>query len=200
MSPRQHRRHATAVAAGIAASLMLVGCGSSSTPAAAPASTTTPVAPTSATTPAAPTPSSDAPSTGSAATTGGNACTLVTEQDVTAALGSDPGPGRPLTHLGASQCQYGSYQHAFVLVNLLPSQGQAAYDRMRNNPKLSAAGAVADVPGVGDHAFGISGHGQASIWINKGDSLLLVMVAIQAAPNPPKDQALALATAAASRL
>jgi hypothetical protein len=131
---------------------------------------------------------------------GGTACALVTEQEVAAALGTDPGPGSADTSNGSSQCQYGTYQSAFVLVNLNPSQGKPFYDNTRNNPKVSQAGTVTDVAGVGDRAFGIFGHGTAAIYFNKGDALVLVMVEINTATSPPKAQALALAKTAASRI
>ena len=131
---------------------------------------------------------------------GTTACALVTEQEVGTALGTDPGPGSAFTSHGASQCQYGTFQTAFVLVNLNPSQGKPFYDHARNNPKVSQAGAVTDVAGVGDRAFGIFGHGTASIYFNKGDALVLVMVEIHGASSPPKAQALALAKTAASRI
>ena len=203
---RGSTRPAITAAAGVAACLLLAACNgsSSSTAAAAPAPATAPAS--SATAPptdqgpsSTPSPAT-APSTGSAATTGGNACSLVTEGDATTALGSDPGPGRPVTSHGASQCQYGTFQSSFVLVNLIPSQGVAGYDRMHSNPKLAQAGTIADVSGVGDRAFSVSGHGQTSVWISQGDSLALVMVAIHGAPSDPDHQALALAKVVSSRL
>ena len=133
-------------------------------------------------------------------TAGGPACSLVTEQDATVALGSDPGAGQSVTSHGASQCQYGSFQTSLVLVNITPSEGAAAYDRMRNNPKLASAGSAMDIPGLGDRAFGITGHGTGSIWINKGDSLVLVMVAKPLSPNATPDPVLALATTVSGRL
>ena len=203
----RHRRTwspaAAAMAAPVAVCVMLAGCGGPPAPAADMA---TPGAPASvdagastAPTPPAQSSRSEA-STPSSARQARDACALVTEDDVTAALATDPGPGTPATSHGASQCQYGEFQSSFVLVNLTPSRGAAAYDHMRASPKLAEAGAVADVAGVGDRAFGVYRHGEASIWINQGDDLLLVMVAIQSAPSSPKGQALALAKVASSRL
>ena len=119
---------------------------------------------------------------------------------MSAVLGRDPGAGKSFSSHGSSQCQYGEMQTAFVLVNLTPTLGQSAYDMMHSNPKLSEAGVVADVPGLGDKAFEISGHGTASIYVDKGDSLVLVMVSIRSATMPPSKQVLALATTAAGRL
>lgn len=226
---KRHRHTVAAVAACLAAGLLLTAC-SKNTPAAHTASAVQTTAATGATsvaatnaataeaTPAAATDAtpatSDAPHTSNAPTDsastdatpaaapseGGTACALVTQQEVAAALGTDPGPGSADTSNGSSQCQYGTFQSAFVLVNLNPSQGKSFYDHTRNDPKVSQAGAVTDVAGVGDRAFGIFGHGTASIYFNKGDALVLVMVAIGTASSPPKVQALALAKTAASRI
>jgi hypothetical protein len=223
----KRRRHTVAaLAACLATGLLLAAC-SKSAPVAKTASTaqtasavqTTAAvsnassAPSSA--PSTSAPSTSATSTGVASTApastdatpaevpseGGTACTLVTEQDVAAALGRDPGPGSADTgEGGSSQCQYGSFQNAFVLVNLNPSQGKAFYDNAHSNPKVSEAGAITDVAGVGDRAFGISGHGAASIYFNKGDALVLVMVSIRSAASPPEPQTVALAKTAASRV
>jgi len=130
---------------------------------------------------------------------GGDACSLITEQDVAAQLGSDPGPGSPTTSHGATQCQYGSFQNAFVLVNHTPTQGKAAYDLIRGG-RLGAAITITDTPGLGDRALEASRDGMASYYVAKGDALLLVMVSISRATTPPQAQALALAQAATARL
>lgn len=198
------RRRPTIAAAAFATAgcLLFAACGNS-TPA---AHTDTPAGQATAgaahTTKATPTDPASSVATTAPAASGGvaRACSLVTEQDAGTALGKDPGPGSKFTSHGASQCQYGDFQTAFVLVNLNPSQGKPFYDHARNNPKVSQAGAVTDVAGVGDRAFGIFGHGTASIYFNKGDALVLVMVEIHGASSPPKAQALALAKTAASRI
>jgi hypothetical protein len=179
------RSRLSATLALAAAGAALVGACSSATP--APATHTDPLA--AKTTTAAAT---------AAPAAGGNACELVTEQEVGTALGTDPGVGSPFTSHGASQCQYGTYQTAFVLVNLTPAQGATAYDMMHGKTAGNGV-AVADVAGVGDRAFEISGPNADSIYFNKGDALVLVTVTIHTATSPPKDQALALARAAAGR-
>jgi len=202
MTNRRRNTIATA-AAGLATGLLLSACSSSVTPAAhAP---TAPVAKTGSAATASPATSTNTErpvirTSAAAASAVTSACALVTEKEVSTTLGADPGPGTPFSSHGASQCQYGTYQTAFVLVNLNPSRGQAAYDHMRHDPKIGRAGTVADISGLGDRAFGISGHNAASIYINKGDALVLVMVDIRTATSAPKDQARALATNAADRL
>lgn len=199
------RRTLAAATLGVAGCLLLVACGGSTTAGGAstpvgqvaaaptdPAST----APAASTVPTDPASADPTP----AAAGGTDACSLVTQEDVSAVLGKDPGAGKSFSSHGSSQCQYGEMQTAFVLVNLTPTLGQSAYDMMHSNPKLSEAGVVADVPGLGDKAFEISGHGTASIYVDKGDQLVLVMVAIRSAATAPSKQVLALATTAAGRL
>ena len=201
------RRSVASAALALTGCVLLAACGSSTAAAktdapavqtTAAASSSTSDAPTASVAPSVPASTDATPAADPSA--GGTACTLVTEQEVAAALGKDPGPGSAFSSHGSSQCQYGSFQTAFVLVNLNPSQGKAFYDHARNDPKLSQAGAVTDVAGVGDRAFGIFGHGTASIYFNKGDALVLVMVAIHTATSPPKAAAVALATTAAGRV
>ncbi len=202
-----HRRTLAAAAAGVAASLVLAAC-SSSAPAPAVSTDTSAVQATASgttlTTPAAsvaPTDPATTDATPAAAPAAGvTACALVTEQEVGTALGTDPGAGSAFTSHGASQCQYGTYATAFVLVNLTPTQGKAAYDHMHSSPNLSQAGVVADLAGLGDRAFEISGPNTASIYFDKGDALVLVMVEIRTATSPPKAQVLALAKTAANRI
>jgi len=129
-----------------------------------------------------------------------DACTLITEQDITEALGSDPGPGTPISNKGASQCQYGSYATQAVLVNVTPSQGKLAYDNFRNDPHTADAGTVVDVDQIGDRAFEVGSHGSAGIFFIKGDVLVVVSVVVLADASPPMDQAVALAKTAAGRI
>ncbi len=117
------------------------------------------------------------------------------------ALGADPGPGTAISSHGASQCQYGSYQTKFALVNLNPRLGRATFARMSEDPKLHNAELHAvDLSGVGDQALEIKGPGSAGIYFTKGDALVVISVDIPTAPSPPVVQALALAKIAAGRL
>jgi hypothetical protein len=127
------------------------------------------------------------------------ACGLVTEQEVRIAIGANPGAGQPFSSHGSTQCQFGSYQSGFVLVNLTPSHGVAGYDLMHKNPKVSPSGHVADLAGVGDRAFEITAPHTASIYFDKGDVLVLVMVETQKVA-PPVAQVLSLAKSAAGRI
>jgi hypothetical protein len=191
-----HPRSIAAATLGMAASLLLAACGSSTAPSASAHASTgnggSGGSTTGATPPAVP---AAAQAAGSAA----DACALVTEHEVGAAIGADPGAGKAFASHGSSQCQYGSYQSGFVLVNLTPSRGRAGYDLMHNNPKLGQTINVADIAGIGDRAFEVTGPNSASIYFDKGDALILVTVEIPTATAAPKSQALALAKAAVGR-
>jgi hypothetical protein len=149
-----HPRTGAATALGIAASLLLAACSSSS-----PTHANTPIAHSNnsatSSSPADPTSTTGTPvgAISAAAPTGGtNACLLVTEQEAAAALGADPGPGQDVTAHGASSCMYGT-SPLIVTVNLLPTGGKAAYDHARG---LAPAGHLVDVTDVGAAAFGVS--------------------------------------------
>jgi hypothetical protein len=130
----------------------------------------------------------------------GTACALVTEKDVTAVLGVDPGKGSPFSSHGSTQCQYGSYGTQFVLVNLTPTHGVAGYDLIHKNRKLGAGMSVTDITGVGDRAFEVDARNTSGIYFNQGDAVMVVTVTIQTATTPPKAQTLTLAKTAAGRL
>ena len=180
-------------AAFCAAALLLAGCGSSgTTPPTTPTTT-----PTTTTRPAAAHHSTPVARTTSAPVAAVRACDLVTEAEISTALGTDPGHGSAFTSHGSSQCQYGSYQTKFVLVNLTPTRGRAGYDLMSHNSRLQHATALS---GLADRALEIAAPGTAGIYFNKGDALVVVTVVIHAAGSPPASQALALAKIAANRL
>ncbi|MDP9222808.1 MAG: DUF3558 family protein [Actinomycetota bacterium] len=179
---------------------MVAGCSGSSAPTAGNAA---PAAGPSARETA--TRSASDPATSSAGSTPGSAggatqaCALITEQEVRTAIGANPGAGQPFTSHGSSQCQFGSYQSGLVLVNLTPTRGIAGYDLVHNNPKVGQSVHVVDIAGVGDRAFEIKAPHTASIYFDKGDALVLVMVETQKVA-PPVTQVLALAKSAAGRI
>ena len=199
-------------AVGVALCAALAGCSSTTSGSSSPGATTPPgsnstqaalPASASATTAAAPTTdavTTAAPTTAATVVAARQACALITEHDVTAAFGADPGPGSRFASHGATQCQYGSYQTEFLLVNLTPTQGRAGYDMLRKNRRPGGPTTVADITGVGDRAFEVSAHNTAGIFFTKGDALIAVSVTIQRASTPPRASALALAQLAASRM
>ena len=204
-------RRATASALGITLALGvgLTGCSSTaaSTAASTPAlaggrPTVTAESTTSANVPAPTASIAPASKSTQAAPTGAvpDACGLVTERDATAELGADPGRGKPFSSHGSTQCQYGSYQSVFLLVNLTPTNGRAGYDNLRKARKPGAAVTVADLTGVGDRAFQVSERNTAGIFFNQGDAVVAVSLTIATATSPPLAHTLALAKLAAGRL
>ena len=84
-------------------------------------------------------------------------------------------------------------------MNVIPTQGRASYDRIRNNPKLAGGTglSVVAVAGVGDRAFELSGPHTDAIYLTQNDALVLVGFSTQG--SPPRGSALALAKIAAGR-
>ncbi len=188
-----HQPHLLAPAAAVAGCLLLAAC-SSSSPSPIP-STSTAAAATATGEASSPTLTSD-PVT--AAAPAGDPCALVTEQDITAIAGSDPGVGTGDSQAGATACTYGAYPQQVIQVNMVPAHGKAAFDRFRNDPKLSGAGInVVDVTGLGEEAFERSGPHVDAVYFTTGDSLTVIGVSTPGAPT--QGAARALATVAAGR-
>jgi hypothetical protein len=206
MIPAHHRTVATA-ALGAVASVLLAGCsssapavsanaaGNSSTPAvnAVPSSSVV-AAPTSG-----PAQTPVAASTPAHATTsgGGHACSLVTEQEASAALGADPGPGQSDTSGPASSCMYGS-SPSIVTVNLVPVGGKQYFDHARQ--VTGSAGHEVTVSGIGDEAFSVASGPAASVEFVKGDALVAIVILRGMTGSPAIAQATVLAKLAASRI
>ncbi|MGI8679560.1 MAG: hypothetical protein ACR2LX_12925 [Jatrophihabitans sp.] len=85
-------------------------------------------------------------------------------------------------------------------MNALPTQGRAAYDRARHNPRLTSGTGLSVIPvsGLGDQAFELSGAHTDVIYFTKGDTL--IVIGFSAPTSPPRGAALTLAKIAASRL
>ncbi len=128
------------------------------------------------------------------------ACSLITEQDVATAAGTDPGPGAANSHQGDTACAYGSYPKQVLTVNVVPIRGRAGYARLRRDPHLASGTgrSVAHVPDLGDQAFELSGAHTDAIYFTKGDALVVIGVSGPSAPT--KGAALALAKIAAGHL
>jgi len=128
------------------------------------------------------------------------ACSLIDERDVTTAVGNDPGPGSANNGHGATACTYGGYPKPVLTVNVLPTQGRLAYDRFRQDPKLTSGTglSVAAVSGLGDQAFELSSPHVDAVYLTKGDTL--IVIGFSAPTSPPKGAALTLAKIAAGRL
>ena len=124
-----------------------------------------------------------------------NACALALEADAATALGTDPGPGTETDgQHGASSCSYGQYP-SLLIVNLIPTGGEASYDNVLGDP---ATGPTTQVSGVGDAAFLVSKPGTAGFDFRRGDAF--VAIVLVTGGESPVDQATVLASDLAERL
>jgi len=100
-----------------------------------------------------------------------NACAVVTEQDATTLLGSDPGPGQDTSSDMGAACAYG----ASLTLSVGANAGKAKFDSDRA-PALSS-GKLQDLSGVGDAAFVfIVANTIGQMEIIKGSTILTVNV------------------------
>lgn len=184
-----HPSCAVLLAMGLCAVLMLAGCATSnaaSSPEAVAASGGGTIAVSS------PTPAGTDP----AAT--GTACSLVTEAEVTTALGSDPGVGAEVVDGSASSCTFGDYSTAYLSVNLVGVRGKAAFDKTKSG---DTSGAMFDIPALGDSAFGSTHGPAASIWFTHGDAMVVIVLVVLSADGASDSKsALEVATLANGRL
>ena len=174
---RNSRRTLVTTVVGLAAILLAAGCSASPQSGAGATATGSSTSGASAT-----------PTAKSAV----DACTLVTEQDASAALGSDPGPGVPDAQSGVTACTYGAAP-AMVSVHLSPA-GKTEFDQAHAAPIQGAT--LVDLTGIGDGAFGIFQAPVASIAFYRGSSYVSIVIFADGS----QDRAVALATAAAGRL
>lgn len=87
-------------------------------------------------------------STGATGSTGAiNPCAVITEQDATTLLGSDPGTGEDTTSDMGPACAYG----ASLTLNVAPNAGKAQFDS--DKASVQGSGKPQDLSGVGDAAF-----------------------------------------------
>ena len=149
--------------------VVVAGCGgaaSSSAPAAqvartAPAATAAPAAT------GAP-PATTAPA-GSA--TAVNACSLITEQEATTFLGSDPGAGVSSINNATAVCAYG----ASLVISVEPGDGKAQFDLKQSASQGQAT--FQPLSGLGDAAFAtIVANTIADLEILKRSTLMSVLV------------------------
>lgn len=125
-----------------------------------------------------------------------NACAVITEQDATALLGSDPGAGNDTTGDMGPACAYG----ASLTLNVAPNAGKAKFDS--DKASAQGSGKSQDLSGVGDAGFVfIVANTIGQMEILKGSTILTVNV--QGDPslqNITPASLTTLGTAAAGRL
>jgi len=177
-----HRRMLAATVTGLAASLLVTGCSIAGTGASGPATSQ----PTGASTTVAPPSASPGADAGAVAA----ACTVVTEEDASAALGLDPGPGIGVTVTRGTTCTYGA---APTMVSVHVNQaGKAEYDQMH----AKAVDGVIELNGIGEAAIGTFHPPVAAIMFYQGTSFVSIVIYGDDSP----ERAVTLATAAAGRL
>lgn len=175
--------------------LTAVGCLLLASCSAATTSTATSTAPSGAN------PAATSPAATSAATTaataapvkaggsGMTACTLITEQDASAALGRAAGQGTAGGTAALSEC---IYDQGSLIVSM-KTDSKALYDRSHASAKAKGA---SDVPGIGDSAFKAGTDQSCTLLFVKGTTL----VSILSGGAGAQDAAVAVAKVAASKL
>jgi hypothetical protein len=104
-------------------------------------------------------------------TTSIDACALITEQEATAFLGRDPGPGTNTGSASAPACAYGGS----LTIGVEPIDGKAVYATTK--AAMQASGKAQNLSGVGDAAYVfIVANTIADMEILKGSILLSVHV------------------------
>ena len=182
---RHSRPHIIAtVVLGLTGGLLLAGCSSGSTGAASPGGAPTSGSPSSNTT--APTVSHG----------DGTACSLITEQEATTALGTDPGTGAADSKGPATSCTFGA-PSSMLRVDLVPTGGKVGYEHALG---IAQANPVVTISGVGDGAFGVFNGTLGAIDFYKGDSVVIVLLTPLDASTTSQDKLTALAKEAAGRL
>jgi hypothetical protein len=166
----------------------MTGCSSGSSPSAAAATTSTVsggAAPTGVST------TTTKPSPTGATTS----CSLVTEDEATAALGSPAGTGVATVSNGSSRCVYGNG----ALDVFLSSDSKAIFDQGHSALASAPAGTWSDLPDLGDAAFTSHGGPVVSVEALEGQTLVSVILSGSTAAGPT-DAAVTLMHGAVARL
>ena len=161
-----------------------------STPTSTPASTPSPTASNSGSNETSTT-AVEASSSRGAAT----ACTLVTVDEATTALGSASGPGVLKSEGGSSRCVFGDG----ALDVFLGLDGKSVFDRGRAALAAAPAGTWSDIPDLGDAAYASHGGPVVSLELLKGRTLISIILSGSTAAVPT-DSAVKLARSALARL
>jgi hypothetical protein len=100
-----------------------------------------------------------------------DACALITEQEATAFLGSDPGPAAQTGTADAPACAYGGS----LTISVDPKDGASQYALTK--AAMQGSGKAQDLPGVGDSAYAfVVADTIGDMEILKGSTLLSVRV------------------------
>lgn len=135
-------------------------------------------------------------------------CAVITEADVAASLGSDPGPGLSTPEPWGGQC---NYDDGTVILNVLTGHvhlgGKIGYDtylagaQKGKNNDTSGRSVFQMLTGIGEAAFVSGGGPIAAAALYVGDTTVTLTIALADMTSPtPIAQATALATIAATRV
>lgn len=124
-----------------------------------------------------------------------SACTLVTEQDASTALGTASGRGEETTSTHSSQCVYG--QGALIVTT--DDQGKTEFETQRSALSAAPAGSWHDITGIGDGAFEAHAGPEATVTFYKGEIMVSIILA-GSGTQAPTDAAITAARSAVSHL
>jgi hypothetical protein len=171
-------RRALLIAAGC---LLLTGCGPAKASPVAAGPRATPIAAAAASAEAA------TPATGGGGLT---ACGLITEQEVSTAIGTPTGPGTPGGSAALSECIYDEG----TLIVSMKTDAKALFD---TSFAAATAKGAANLPGIGDKAFAASiDDGHCLLQLLKGTTLVSIMYG----GHDAKNTSIAIAKVAAGKL
>lgn len=158
-----------AAAALLILTAAVAACGGSSATSAPPAQGQTPAPVQASTAGQASAPAATAASKPAAGAI--DACAIITEQEATAFLGSDPGPGTNTGTASAPACAYGGS----MTIGVEPKDGQALYATTK--AAMQGSGKAQDLKGVGDAGYVfVVADTIGDMEILKGNTLLSVRV------------------------
>jgi hypothetical protein len=128
---------------------------------------------------------------------------LITEQEATTALGTDPGAGQETLPgvSGNGTCVYGAGSSVVRLSVDISGVGKAIYAGDRDTVNGINPSFVHTIAGVGDAAFETPGGAtQDTIYLYKGGTFIEITLAVEAATALPTDQLVTLAKTAVGRV
>jgi hypothetical protein len=137
----------------------------------------------------------------------GRACAPITQQEATAALGSDPGPGTPgagapngLKATG-TDCTYRTSDSGELSFVVEPGTARAQYDEAKARIQdPSYQGTFLELTGVGDAACITSGPHGGHVYIFKGSVLVTIDLYTPTPLSSPADILTTLGRGAAGRV
>ncbi|MDQ6837147.1 MAG: DUF3558 domain-containing protein [Actinomycetota bacterium] len=128
-----------------------------------------------------------------------DACSLLTEQEVSTVLGADPGAGtQPAPGPKGNVCTYGDGLGSSPVLHVV-LRAKGGRSALENDKVIDRQGV--DVAGVADAAYGVFDGGNATVSFSKGDTYVSIGLGSSLiGAIPQRDHAIALAKTAAGRV